>query len=264
MQREISKLPREIQQHIRDAVPEFTRLSRNDYVGKEALFKQCYDDITKNELLEYVVHHYVESFILYSTNKTYFNIDLYQVNPPKTFLGYEYGVKSYRRTRLTLNLHNIHHHLIFLINVIVPDNTTNDLNIRDILQRYRNFNCDIVTVYDILQQSREECKMIPQFNKKFIFQQINNIINNQFGYEELDLNTIRNKIIKLIYLYTNYHMLLLDYVGMDNTGTQLNMILSQIHFSYDEKIIDDKGVARLNQLYDFYLEKLNNYVNHIL
>ena len=48
MHKEISKLPLEIQQHIRDEVPIFTRLNKNIYVGKNALHNICYKNIQKN------------------------------------------------------------------------------------------------------------------------------------------------------------------------------------------------------------------------
>lgn len=260
MHREFLNLPLEIQEHIRDEVPIFTRLSKNIYVGKHALLNICYENIQKNELLEYIDNHDVEAFMLYSTKMNDFFIDLYRLNPRKTFWGFEYGFKTYNKTRFLLQFSALSFFNILLIEQDMP----NDLNIRDILKTYRNFDCDLSTALDIIKYGRTECNMIYDFNKSFVQHHKNKYINQDQFIVYNDVNKIKNKIIKLLYLLTNYCMLLLGFDEMIDGINRINRILSYIKFNKKGEIINDTGIKPLDQLYDLYLTELNNYIVKLL
>lgn len=98
----MSKLPVEIQQHIYDNVPEYTRLGRKTYVGKEAFLKKCSANVTKSELIKYLKNFKVDNFIIYYALDTEFIVDVFDLMPevgwnPVKFI-------HYRQTRCIMRL----------------------------------------------------------------------------------------------------------------------------------------------------------------
>lgn len=259
----MSNLPLEIQQHIRRQVPKFTRLSRNDYVGEDILIEKCYSPVTEEEILHYLQEFNVESFIIFSQDDYHdnlFNIDLFQLNEPVgdvlTALGIFFKSKTYRRIRYVLNMEED------FFEVVTHFSTWyNRVRVDDVMKDYNQFYCDIVTSYDIVKHLRKECDIIPQFNKKFVQHSIDNIIKinkfNRHWRKDEDYDLIFSKIIKTIYLFTNYFMLMQNYEELNTTFTRFNGILRLITFDKYNNIITTTDL--LDREYNLYLTKLYKY-----
>jgi hypothetical protein len=68
----ITQLPLELQQHILEEIPEYTRLSHNIVSGQNYL--NCYKDITRNEFLNYLNEYNPQQFFIYVDNINQYNI----------------------------------------------------------------------------------------------------------------------------------------------------------------------------------------------
>lgn len=193
----MSKIPLEIQQEIYDRVPEYTRVSKNRYVGKNVFKNQCSSPITKSELIKYLKQFKVDHFIIYSYNAldTEFVIDLFELRPETKWNPMNFSF--YKQTSNIIQLGEVSpgilkfQYVSLVVNNYMPFNEIPD---------YDDFYLDIITTFNIVKNMRKECENIKlQLNKNYIRHSINQVLK-KLPIGKTNYDVIFSELVKLIYV----------------------------------------------------------------
>lgn len=264
----MNTLPREVQDQIKQYVPKFIRLSKNEYVGTDCLIKQCYLPITKKEVINYLNKYDIESFIIFS-HSAYKGvyIDIFTCTKNYNILGYQLFPNTYNKCRCKLELEQ-GNHLFF--HVALDDNEFCG-NIVE-LKSYNDFLPDISTAFKIVENLRKECnKIIPKLRKTYYHYYIDNIVNylNYTGFHywdhtKNDLAIIASKVYRLFVLVVNYNIMIKNKSTVSYEDFyHMNTILSQITMD-DHGMLLNNNAYLLDEIIDTYVEKIHNYIDVML
>lgn len=270
MENYIAKLPVEIQQYIQKLVPEYTRLSKQHYVGENIFLKRCYSGITKKELQLYLNKVKVNNFIIYTNYPDEFVVDIFNLNIQNKYVISD--APSYTQMRCIIKLIRSTSFIDKFYIEIISTKVHSCISVNDIIEECDDyFYLDSINTYKIIKSMRKECDRLKLNNITDILSQdilnpskcirlyINNILHNS-PIEIYDYSTIFYKLIKYIYVKTNYRLIFSDLNGIHNTF--LDLSVNDMTFDGCGNLLSgDDFVHDINTYYDIYLEKLNGYAD---
>ena len=242
--------PEEIQGHIRNQLPSYAKLSRNEYSGSDNLKYICYKDISKNEFITYIQEYKPNHFTIF-----------YQEDDNYNIMDFNRDEDCYK---IYIDILNSNGYNNITLETILPDNNQvgriNIDNIDDYIMSLGHINYDLISIYNIINNMRKGCNNIKSLMRDFLDRHLHKVQPKSL------LESILNNIKDYVYITSAYRQLFPDR-GLGRSVVLGLKGMIRRTFNYDNyntnNLNTHKLIEFLNSSNDDRIKAVNEFINNL-
>lgn len=185
MESYIPHLQEDVQNIIREELPYYAKLNKKYYAGSKIISKLCYKDISKKEIINYIIKYspiYIPLF--YEKDEIFSIIDIIKNGNTYNIITHTVSttVSTSGNSKINVN----------------TDTTNNNFEIYQIIDYIMEFDklyVDLFTTFNIIKHMRKQCLNVKDVMINFLN---NHVIINGKNHLEFILNTIKSSLLLFV------------------------------------------------------------------